>query len=302
MTDTKFYQSKVRRLIEEGYSESDIKLKLNLSDSMLDETLRNLETHLIERMKLNQDKELILLDTSIIRIKNIIDRFLKKKNVLFIFSVLVIEELLGIKLDNQISPQMKYNISQLLKLSIEDCSVIISNNGESKLPGWRIENKDTQIISVAMSLFNHNRYIKVYTADMGFAAMVKNLGLDFEYLNEEGIEDEKLSFEKDYYDSIEETDKIENLDYRRFRRWDYMIERYQFPVYCKKIKGDRIMVIGTDCSLNKKDIIYKVNPSTIEKIEIMGGNDIKILKVGHLKEELSEWNPGEVNKRIKLLD
>ena len=59
MTDTKFYQSKVRRLIEEGYSESDIKLKLNLSDSMLDETLRNLETHLIERMKLNQDKELI---------------------------------------------------------------------------------------------------------------------------------------------------------------------------------------------------------------------------------------------------
>lgn len=118
----------------------------------------------------------VVLDTSIMGIDDVV-KILKNKGVICIFTSIVIEEL-----DKQ---QTKlnlcgYNAKKLLRLALEEESIVVPIPKKTSLAGWREENPDSFIVQTAFDLKEKYDPI-VITSDKVLALKAKCQGLHFQY-------------------------------------------------------------------------------------------------------------------------
>ncbi len=141
--------------------------------------------------------EYVVLDTSIIGIDEVVE-ILKNKGVICIFTSIVIEEL-----DKQQKNPNScgYNAKNLLRLALEDESLVIPIPKKTSLAGWREENSDSFIVQTAFDLKEKYNPV-VITSDKVLALKAKCQGLRFQY----------WSFESNSNKSVESKELILGQD------------------------------------------------------------------------------------------
>lgn len=120
--------------------------------------------------------EYVFLDTSIIGIKDV-EKILKNKKVICIFSTVVIEEL---DKKQRLSTREGDNARKLLRLAIEEQNIVLPIPKKTNLNGWRVENTDSFIVQTAFDVKEKYNPI-VITSDKVLALKAKCQGLRFQY-------------------------------------------------------------------------------------------------------------------------
>lgn len=262
------------------------------------------------------NKKALLLDTSIVNVKGILDKIEKSKNVTFIFPTRVIEYLESIKMKTGF---VGFNARELLNIAIQDNSKIIPTPEISPLIGWSVNDKDNLIVQVALDLAD--KYdITIYTCDKMLTLKAKSMNIKYDYhkLGAPTTYNEQLAYNanastNDHFPKqnnlfllreIKEFDQARTIEFLKHKGFYYLQNKNNFPCYCV-IEDNKPVDFSGKLYLEENNTFYVIYHNKISKYIIKNfsnSRNVTLVKIGVFSTELTSVTPALAIRIIRELN
>lgn len=294
-------------LIKKGYDEKKITMIMKLSGfdvcTMLEKCIgKNAVEYLLKKLlqsnEIVKKEEIILLDTSIVNIYNIMGLIALREKQKIIVPSIVISETEKLK---KAHGYIGYNARKIIdKARLGEFEVIISSTS-NELKGWKGKYNDNIIINCAVELSTAYDVV-IYTCDEDMVIRATSVGIRTVFkksgakssTTEKGtivrISCNDIPFNTSIFESVEDHNKKVTFNFVT----DSFDRRY-LP-YCKEypyiytIRNDRVLRVHEKLFIKLDDFLFKLYPDRIEEYVVSSksesSNAIHI-KTGYFKVQVN---------------